>query len=72
MREITNVPTNYAVTREQKRYIAKQNMKKAGKKKFCKHSYTSNINPYTGKSIGSNIESSYFAKHWREYVEVSE
>lgn len=72
MREIKNVPTNYVVTREQKRYIAKQNMKKAGKKKFCKHGYTTSLNPYTMKPCGTDRSSSYFAEHWREFVEVSE
>lgn len=58
----------YIVTREQKRYIAKKEMKKAGKTKFCKHSYTSTINPYTNEPFGTTRHSSYFAEHWREYI----
>lgn len=72
MREIKNIPTNYIVTREQKRYIAKENMKKAGKKNFCRHSYTYGINPYTGDPLGQTRNKSYFAEHWREFVEVNE
>lgn len=72
MREIKNIPTNYAVTREQKRYIAKQNMKKAGKKNFCKHSYSYSINPYTNMPMDRTRNKSYFGEHWREYVEVTE
>ena len=74
MNKKVNVPTNYAVTREQKRYIAKQNMKKAGKKNFCKHSYTTNINPYTRKPDRNTRHPSYFAEHWREFIpmEVNE
>lgn len=64
----TRVATEYIVTREQKRYIAKQNMKKAGKRGFCKHSYTSNVDPITQKPLGSTRHPSYFAEHWREYI----
>lgn len=60
------VPTNYIVTREQKRYIAKQNMKKADIKNFCKHSFTVVRN---GSFTTQTREPSYFAKHWREYIE---
>ena len=61
------VPTNYAVTREQKRYIAKQNMKKAGKTHFCKHDYNT---IKRGSFISYTREPSYFSEHWREFVEV--
>lgn len=67
-----NVPKNYIVTREQKRAIAKQNMKKAGKKGFCKHGYTFSINPFTGEPLDRTRTKSYFAEHWREYIEVNE
>lgn len=60
------VPTNYIVTREQKRYIAKENMKKADIKNFCKHSFTVARN---GSFTTQTREPSYFAKHWREYIE---
>lgn len=59
------VPTDYAVTRKQKRYIAKENMKKAGKRNFCKHSYTS---VKRGLFIVYNKVPSYFAEHWKEEV----
>lgn len=58
--------TNYAVTREQKRNIAKKNMKKAGKRQFCKHSYEGikkdNFVSYTRIP-------SYFSEHWKEFIE---
>ena len=60
------VPTNYAYSRKQKRAIAKRKMKEEGKKNFCKHSYSSLV--YMGKTIGQTRESSFFADHWREYV----
>lgn len=71
MREIKNIPTNYIVTREQARYIAKQNMKKDKKTKFCKHGYSYTINPLTGKPIGQTKINSFFSEHWRDYVEVA-
>lgn len=68
MRNQTRVPTNYAVTREQKRYIAKLNMKKANKKQFCKHSY---ISVKKGNFVESTRIPSYFSEHWKEFLEVS-
>lgn len=66
---ISRSAENYAVTREQKRYIARQEMKRAGKKNFCKHSYeTVNLGHF---STYSRVPS-YFAKHWREYAEYKE
>ena len=59
------IPTDYTITREQKRYIAKKNMKKANIKNFCKHSYTT---IKRGSFVMSTREPSYFAEHWREYV----
>lgn len=60
---------NYAVTREQKRYIAKQEMRKAGKKNFCKHSYqTTKIGHFSSYTRTP----SYFAEHWKEYAEYKE
>ena len=59
------VLTNYAVTRRQKRAIAKENMKKEGKKNFCRHSYTTlsiKGHPMTTR------EPSEFAESWRDYI----
>lgn len=69
--ETKRVPTNYAVSREQKRYIAKCKMKEAGIKNFCKHSHSSNVHPITGVSLGTTVHPSYFAEHWREYKEAA-
>lgn len=49
------VATNYAVTREQKRAVAKNRMKKQGMYRICSKSRA-------GK------HSSWFSDHWREYV----
>lgn len=65
--KVTRVPTNYALSRDQKRYIAKQKMKEEGKTQICKHSY---ISVKKGNFITQNKEPSYFAKHWREYMEA--
>lgn len=62
------VPTNYIVTREQKRYIAKENMKKADIKNFCKHSFTANVHPITNVTMGNTRHSSYFSEHWKEFA----
>ncbi len=59
-------PTNYAFSRKQKRYIAKRNMKKDGKKSFCKHSY---------ENLGGNEVTripSFFAENWRDFIVVKE
>lgn len=65
--ENKRVPTNYAYTRKQKRTIAKRNMEKAGKKQFCKHAHQ----VFTfGHLKEDRVIPSYFAEHWREYVEV--
>jgi hypothetical protein len=68
--ETKRVPTNYAVSRAQKRYIAKQNIKKANVSAHpFKHDYTTvkkgNFTTYTRNG-------SYFSEHWREYVEADE
>ena len=63
------VSANYAVTREQKRAIAKVNMKKAGNVKFCKHSYYS-VKDKNGMFSSTYKEPSYFSQHWREFLEV--
>lgn len=65
--KVTRVPTNYAVTRKQKRYIAKRKMEKEGKRHFCKHSY---MGITKGRFTVQNKIPSYFAEHWREYAEV--
>ena len=65
--KVSRVPTNYAVTREQKRYIAKQKMKEEGKKNVCKHSY---VSIKKGNFVMQNKVPSYFSEHWREYTEV--
>lgn len=64
---IRRFATNYAFSRKQKRYIAKQKMKEEGKKQFCKHSYTG---IKRGNFTIQNRNPSYFAEHWREYEEV--
>ena len=61
------VATNYAVTRSQRRFIAKLRMKKEGVKRACHHSYSSIDNGKGFRSITRN--SSYFSQHWREYAE---
>ena len=59
------ISTNYAVTRRQKRAIAKEKMKKEGKKNFCKHSYTTlSIKGYPM----TTREPSEFAESWRDYI----
>lgn len=58
----TRVASNYAITREQKRYIAKVNMKKDGQKQFCKHSYSALENN------GVTRVPSFFATNWRNYL----
>lgn len=60
------VPTNYAVTRKMKRYIAKLKMKQEGKEKICKHSY---MTMKRGNYSFQNKVPSYFAEHWKEYTE---
>ena len=60
------IPTNYALTRKQKRKVARNNMLKEGKKQINKHSY-SNIF-FKGKIIGQKREPSFFAENWREYA----
>ena len=49
------VATNYAVTREQKRALAKNRAKKQGLRRIC------------SKSRGGT---SWFQNHWRELVEA--
>lgn len=61
------VATNYAVTREQKRFIAKLAMKKDGIKNACRHTYTTQRNNRGFLSITYNP--SYFSQHWREYAQ---
>lgn len=67
MKNHISVPTDYAVTREQKRFIAKRLMREAGKKKFCKHAYHDLVGP-NGIHIQVR-DPSYFASHWRDYAE---
>lgn len=62
------ISINYAVTRGQKRYIAKRVLKEKGEKQFCKHSYT---DMQTSNFTYYNRVPSFFAEHWREYTEVS-
>ena len=66
----TRVAADYAITRKQKRYIAKLNMKKQGKKNFCKHSHTVLSALHSSDVIIQQRNPSYFAEHWKEYVEV--
>lgn len=52
--------------RKIKRALAKENMKKEGKKQFCKHSYSSIKSPITG-AISTTKNPSFFAENWRDY-----
>ena len=65
MEQNKRVPVNYAVTREQKRYIAKINMLKEGKKNICKHDYITRV---AGTLSLQERVPSFFAEHWKEYV----
>lgn len=60
------VPTYYAITRKQKREVARNNMIKEGKKQINKHSYNNVF--FRDKIIGQTREPSFFAKNWREYA----
>ena len=60
---MNRVATNYAVTRKQKRFIAKQKMKEEGKTGFCKHSHTG---MKKGRFTYYTRMPSYFAEHWKE------
>lgn len=66
----TRTATDYAVTRKQKRYIAKLNMKKQGKKNFCKHSYSTLPSLRSSAIVVQQRNPSYFSEHWKEFVEV--
>ena len=59
------VATDYAVSRKQKRFIARLKMEKEGKKRVCHHSYTG---LKRGKFETRAIVPSYFAEHWRDYA----
>jgi hypothetical protein len=61
----------YIVTRKQKRYIAKVNMKKEGLSHICKHSHTTMFTK-EGKQGEMMVVPSFFAEHWREYVHREE
>ncbi len=63
-------PTDYAVTRKQKRFIAKRNMKEKGIKNFNRHSYTS----YKTKTgfVATTKNPSYFAENWTDYIKVED
>lgn len=63
--KVIRVPTDYAVTRKQKRYISKRNMVKEGKVQFCKHSYTG---IKRGNFISQTIVPSFFSEHWKEFA----
>jgi hypothetical protein len=62
------VPTNYAVTRKQKRFIARRKMEEEGKHRVCHHSYTGMRN---GNFEYRTRVPSYFAENWREYAEAA-
>lgn len=59
-------PTNYAVTRKMKRFIARNFIKNNKSKypKYCKHDYTAMM--YMGKRIGSERLTSNFSKEWKK------
>lgn len=65
--EKKRVPTNYAVTRGQKRYIAKENMKKTNIVHPFKHDYST---IKKGSFLTYTRNGSYFSEHWKDYVEV--
>lgn len=54
------------VFRKIKRNLAKENMRKEGKKQFCKHSYSSIKSPTTGQ-VSVTKHPSFFAENWRDY-----
>lgn len=56
---------NYAVSRKQKREVAKNRMKADGKVQFCKHDHKIMEINHAKQDI---IVPSFFAKHWREYA----
>ena len=62
-----SIPVTYIYTREQKRQIAKDKMKKEGKKKFCKHDYKI-FTSLSGLKM-EKIIPSFFSENWREYAE---
>ena len=62
-----NISISYIVTRAQKRAIARKKMAEAGIKHSCRHGYTTNKVGFT--NFYSRTPS-YFAQHWKEYVEV--
>lgn len=66
MNKTKRVPTNYAVSRKQKRQVARNNMIKEGKKQFNKHSYHNIF--FRDQIIGQVREPSFFANNWREYA----
>ena len=64
--ETKRTATNYALTRKQKRYVAKQNMLKEGRKNICKHSYVTRV---VGNCEIQEKIPSFFAENWKEYAE---
>ena len=66
---IKRKPAYYGITRRQKRYIAKENMKKEGKKQFCKHENGTIKEGLFTRIIKKN---SFFADNWKNYAEVAE
>ena len=70
VKKTNRVMIDYAVTRRQKREIAKINMKKAGKKNICRHSYTVLTSKFNPNAKSQVKNPSYFSEHWKEYVEV--
>lgn len=61
------IAANYAVTRRQRRFIARRKMEEEGKEHCCKHSYIGR----TGRFSFYTRQPSYFSEHWREYAEAN-
>lgn len=65
--EIKRVPTQIH-TRKLDRSVAHRNMKRAGLRKVNKHDYAT-YKTMTGMIMEERIDS-YFAKHWRDTVNI--
>lgn len=53
------------------RSVAKDTMRKEGKRQFCKHYISSFKDPRTGFVSSTKIPS-FFAENWREYAHYGE
>lgn len=60
-------PTRLTGVRKIDRAVARRNMEKAGKKRFCKHDHTTMYTRWGGKGE-TTVVPSEFAMKWRDYV----